>query len=261
MLKTALIVDDSRLARLTLKRLLLKYDIDVREAEGVIDAERWIFHHLLPDVIFMDVMMPELDGFEGLARLRANEETSKIPVIMYSGDISETTRKKARDQGATGYLPKPVDASGLDHLLSVLTKRLQARKKQKVEAAALRPTPARAQKTGDGVSRVRERNSPLFATERAFDSDAASLTAPEQGTQWPQTNELLRRMNEIEHRLTIPKLNSGSIDLNVDLGRQRRDVIRLQRQLLKNERRTRRVFFLAGLAIVLALVNVFQSFL
>lgn len=124
MLKTALIVDDSRLARLTLKRLLVKYDIDVSEAEGVIDAEQWIAHNSLPDLVFMDVMMPGLDGFDGLSRLRENKDTRTIPVIMYSGDISEEARKKARNRGATGYLPKPADAGRLDHLLSALNKRL-----------------------------------------------------------------------------------------------------------------------------------------
>lgn len=127
MLKTALIVDDSRLARLTLKRLLVQYDIEVSEAEGVIDAERWIQHNLMPDLVFMDVMMPELDGFQGLERMRANPDTRHIPVIMYSGDISEEARKKARDHGATGYLPKPADANRLDHLLNALNKRAPAK--------------------------------------------------------------------------------------------------------------------------------------
>ena len=121
MLKTALIVDDSRLARLTLKRLLTKYDIEVAEAEGVVDGENWISRHTLPDIVFMDIMMPDLDGYEGLARLRADPETHDLPVIMYSGDISEEARQRARDAGATGYLPKPADASRLDHLLSART--------------------------------------------------------------------------------------------------------------------------------------------
>lgn len=125
MVRTALIVDDSRLARLTLKRLLMKHDIEVHEAEGVADAERWITHNMLPDIVFMDIMMPDTDGYEGLARLRSNPDTQDVPVIMYSGDISEESRRKARDGGATGYLPKPADASRLEHLLSALQKRVR----------------------------------------------------------------------------------------------------------------------------------------
>ena len=104
MLKTALIVDDSRLARLTLKRLLAKYDINVIEAESVIDGESWISRHTLPDIVFMDIMMPELDGYEGLARLRADPETHDLPVIMYSGDIS-ATRSAAAPAAETRFCP------------------------------------------------------------------------------------------------------------------------------------------------------------
>ena len=95
MLKTALIVDDSRLARLTLKRLLAKYDIEVAEAESVVDGENWIARHTLPDIVFMDIMMPDIDGYEGLARLRADPDTHDLPVIMYSGDISEDARRRS----------------------------------------------------------------------------------------------------------------------------------------------------------------------
>ena len=143
MLKTALIVDDSRLARLTLKRLLAKYDIEVAEAEGVVDGENWISRHTLPDIVFMDIMMPDIDGYEGLARLRADPETHDLPVIMYSGDISEEARQRARDAGATGYLPKPADASRLDHLLSALRDRVRvAPAPQPAPAPAPKPAPA-----------------------------------------------------------------------------------------------------------------------
>lgn len=257
MLKTALIVDDSRLARMTLKRLLVKYDIKVSEAEGVIDAQRWIFHNSPPDVIFMDVMMPELDGFEGLARLRANEETRGIPVIMYSGDISETTRRKARNRGANGYLPKPADASGLDHLLSVLARRLQEQRRQNVGEAPSAQPRARARKPGDGGSEAEKIEPAVAPAQMSADEDIASHPAPEQ---WGQKSELPRRVDEIEHRLAMMGATAGGIGLNTDMGRQRRDLVRLQRQLSQNERRARLSVFVAGLAVVLALAGLVRSF-
>ena len=120
MLKTSLIIDDSRLARLTLKRLLEKHQIKVYEAEGVLDAEQWVTQNVEPDLVFMDVMMPEIDGFEGLVRMRNNPRTSSIPVVMYSGDISDQARNKARSYGANGYLPKPADSKTLETLLERL---------------------------------------------------------------------------------------------------------------------------------------------
>ena len=124
MLKTALIVDDSRLARLTLRRLLVKHNLEIFEAEGVVDAEEWLQRNTLPDVVFMDILMPKLDGYEGLRRMRENPETRNIPVVMYSGDISEEARQKARDAGATGYLPKPAEAGRLDHLINALNQKV-----------------------------------------------------------------------------------------------------------------------------------------
>lgn len=126
MLQTILIVDDSRLARMTLHRLLEKYGFKVYEADGVLDGERWISTNKIPDVVFMDVMMPEIDGFEGLRRLRESKETKDVPVIMYSGDISEEARTRARESGASGYLPKPADLNRLDHLINVLMQRKKA---------------------------------------------------------------------------------------------------------------------------------------
>lgn len=127
MLKTALIVDDSRLARLTLRRLLVKHNLEIFEAEGVVDAEEWLQRNTLPDVVFMDILMPKLDGYEGLKRMRENPETRNIPVVMYSGDISEEARQKARDAGATGYLPKPAEAGRLDHLINALNQKVAAK--------------------------------------------------------------------------------------------------------------------------------------
>lgn len=136
MIKTALIVDDSRLARHTLRLLLEKHGITVSQAQGVLEGEKIIFNQAIPDVVFMDVMMPELDGFEGLARLRKNPLTHALPVIMYSGDVSEEARRKAKENGATGYLPKPVEPERLNILVTALAKHVHHN-----EAQATAPQP------------------------------------------------------------------------------------------------------------------------
>ena len=99
MLKTALIVDDSRLARLTLKRLLAKYDIEVAEAESVVDGENWIARHTLPDIVFMDIMMPDIDGYEGLACA-----PTPTPTTCRSSCTPATSPKKPANARAT---PEP----------------------------------------------------------------------------------------------------------------------------------------------------------
>lgn len=115
--KLALVVDDSRLARMTLCKMLKKLDYDVREASGVIEGES-IMAMEQADLVFMDVMMPELDGFDGLRRLQEKPETRRIPVIMYSGDVSEESIRKAYANGATGYLQKPASERALHEELN-----------------------------------------------------------------------------------------------------------------------------------------------
>lgn len=156
-MKSVLIVDDSRLARLTLRRLLAKHQVEVFEAEGVLDAESWLARNTLPDVIFMDIMMPELDGYAGLARLREKPDTRNLPVIMYSGDVSEEARQKARDAGATGYLPKPATADRLDALMASLVERVNISK-----PATPPPAPVGTPKTIDfeGVNLSSPRGAP-----------------------------------------------------------------------------------------------------
>lgn len=181
MLKTSLIIDDSRLARLTLKRLLEKHQIKVYEAEGVLDAEQWVTQNVEPDLVFMDVMMPEIDGFEGLARMRANPRTSSIPVVMYSGDISDQARNKARSYGANGYLPKPADSKTLDTLLERLNKTFMEKaeveilkQKEQLEAQAiqeqkereLREKQKRAEEERE--KKIRQKSGAMPFTQQSF---------------------------------------------------------------------------------------------
>lgn len=236
MLKNALIVDDSRLARLTLKRLLEKYDIAVYEAEGVLDAERWISTNVVPDLVFMDVMMPELDGFEGLARLRAEPETKHVPVIMYSGDISEEARKKARENGATGYLPKPADVNRLDHLLNALNKHLK-----NATQTAVSP---------EGVSAVGNQELEQSLSEEVPSVRQSTVTA-----------EMKRRLEEVERRLSSQDVNKNALEANADLERHRRDVVYLQRQIAKSEHQVKIALGVGVVALLIALAAVIRQLL
>jgi DNA-binding response OmpR family regulator len=61
----------------------------------------------LPDLVLLDLMMPDIDGFEVTRRTRANPDTTHIPIIVVSARTQEADKLMARQLGANGYLTKP----------------------------------------------------------------------------------------------------------------------------------------------------------
>ena len=123
--KRALIVDDSKSARAFLGRVLEKYGIDVETAE---DAEQAITHlaHSRPDVIFMDHLMPGMDGFQAVQAIKNNPRTATIPIMMYTSQEGELYLGQARALGAMGVLPKqvkPAEVSTVLYQLGILPDR------------------------------------------------------------------------------------------------------------------------------------------
>jgi putative two-component system response regulator len=70
-----------------------------------------------PDLILLDVVMPEMDGYEVCRQLKANPQTANIPVIFVTGNDSQDEINKGMALGAAGYLIKPVRADRLNELI------------------------------------------------------------------------------------------------------------------------------------------------
>ena len=105
--KRALIVDDSRSARLFLARILEKHDIDVDSVESAEAAIGYLASRR-PDVIFMDHMMPGMDGFQAVQAIKNDPRTATIPIMMYTSQEGEVYLGQARALGAVGVLPKQI---------------------------------------------------------------------------------------------------------------------------------------------------------
>jgi CheY-like chemotaxis protein len=128
--KTALIVDDSKSARVVLKRLLESHDLDVDTAESAEAALEYLIDHR-PDVVFMDHMMPGMDGFQAVTAIKSNPDTATIPIMMYTSQEGEVYVGQARALGAVGVLPKqvePVEVSKVLRSLRVIGDEAERRK-------------------------------------------------------------------------------------------------------------------------------------
>jgi CheY-like chemotaxis protein len=114
--KRALIVDDSRSARLFLARILEKFELDVDSAENAESAIEYLASHR-PDVIFMDHLMPGMDGFQAVQAIKNNPRTATIPIMMYTSQEGELYLGQARALGAVGVLPKTIKQADVSKVL------------------------------------------------------------------------------------------------------------------------------------------------
>ena len=108
MTDVALVVDDSAVNRQLLTRHLMSLGIDVREAtdgRAALDALRAPGNDI--GVVLLDVVMPEMDGYETLAAIKSDETLRHLPVIMISGIDELDSVVRCIQLGATDYLPKP----------------------------------------------------------------------------------------------------------------------------------------------------------
>jgi twitching motility two-component system response regulator PilH len=107
-----LIVDDSPTQVHALKSALERHGFDIETAldgsEGVEKARR-----LRPDLILMDVIMPNLNGFQATRELARHPDTARIPVVIVTTKDEESDRIWGMRQGAVDYLVKPVSESDL----------------------------------------------------------------------------------------------------------------------------------------------------
>jgi CheY-like chemotaxis protein len=117
--KRALVVDDSKSARAFLSRLLEGHSLEVDAAETAEQAIDYLTRHR-PDVIFMDHLMPGMDGFQAVQAIKSNPRTATIPILMYTSQEGELYLGQARALGALGVLPKQVAPTDVSKVLQQL---------------------------------------------------------------------------------------------------------------------------------------------
>lgn len=119
-IKRALIVDDSKTAQHRLKRMLKKYELDIVAVDSAESALSYLSSSV-PDVVFMDHLMPGMDGFRALQIIKSHPATATIPVIMYTSKSGDVYTSQARALGALDVVSKDtINASDLRDVLKAI---------------------------------------------------------------------------------------------------------------------------------------------
>jgi chemosensory pili system protein ChpA (sensor histidine kinase/response regulator) len=110
--KKILFADDSSSSLMYLSLLLKRMGFHVVSVKNGLDALKQL-EAIVPDLILLDINMPDLDGTEVLINLKTNEQTRDIPVVMISSDANQESIEKCEALGCAGYLVKPIQVDKL----------------------------------------------------------------------------------------------------------------------------------------------------
>ncbi len=166
-----LIVDDNKNNLFTLHTLITEHinDVNVLEAESGIVALQILLQEKV-DLIFLDVQMPEMDGFETARLIRSRKKTLHIPIIFLTAAYkSEEFRQKGFDVGGADYLTKPIDAPQLISRIRSYLRFIQQERQyhQELERKVKERTAELEQIRSELEKRVSERTTELHEAKTA----------------------------------------------------------------------------------------------
>lgn len=112
-MKKALVIDDSRDAADTIVKMLSLLNVEAHAAYGP-RAAMTLVKGLTPDIVFLDINMPGVDGFEVLSFLRRFPESQDVPIVMVTSDDQPETTERVREMGALLVIIKPASVDALE---------------------------------------------------------------------------------------------------------------------------------------------------
>ncbi len=207
--KTILVVEDSKTARKVISVVLNRKGYNIIEASSGSEA-LLAAAGVAPDLVLLDLMLPDMSGFDVLASIRKNSELSEVPVVMLTGKQGATDRQKGMMIGSNEYLTKPFDPA---KLLVVLDKYLGAQSpsatpQQKIpeekSKTEVQPTPAKP------VARGKEPEVKPAAVRPAEPETRAVKSAPEP----PKDSDRLKSVLVVEDSPTSRKVISVVLSRN-----------------------------------------------
>jgi two-component system, cell cycle response regulator DivK len=105
---TILYVEDNSDNRMLIRRILGAEGYTVHEAESANNALE-VLKTLRPDLILMDINMPEMDGYTLTARIRSMPSMGMVPIVALTANVMKGDRERSLEAGCDGYIQKPID--------------------------------------------------------------------------------------------------------------------------------------------------------
>ncbi|MCC4214427.1 response regulator [Leeuwenhoekiella parthenopeia] len=120
-LRSILIVDDNPLNRFLITTMVNKIvvDVTIQQAENGYDALHF-FKSISPDLIFMDIKLPDLNGFEVIKQIRNLETENRTPIIVISGNQASDENHLKNENLIDAYLEKPIRFTELKAILDTI---------------------------------------------------------------------------------------------------------------------------------------------
>ncbi|NGM64733.1 response regulator [Sphingobacterium sp. SGR-19] len=116
--KKVLIADDDMRNVFALTTTLQEYNMEIEIANNGIEAVEIANNNIGKiDIVLMDIMMPEMDGYEAIKKIRKHKQNANLPIIAVTAKAMQGDREKSIQIGASDYISKPID---IDKLISLM---------------------------------------------------------------------------------------------------------------------------------------------
>jgi CheY-like chemotaxis protein len=117
--KKVLIVDDDMRNVIALTRVLEDKGLDIKAADNGRNAIQMLDNYPDTNLVLMDIMMPEMDGYEAIGKIREDKRFRNLPIIALTAKAMKDDRAKCINAGANDYISKPVNVEKLISLMRV----------------------------------------------------------------------------------------------------------------------------------------------
>ncbi len=103
-----LYIEDDNNNRVLVERIMLAEGYDISTAQSARDGIA-LAQHLIPDIILMDINMPEMDGYTATQAIRDIPELQHVPIVAVTANVMKGDMEETLAAGCDGYIPKPID--------------------------------------------------------------------------------------------------------------------------------------------------------